>query len=228
VFEDLWVAHSDGSSAVRIATNAGYPSWAPDGARIAYASDNFGDQQVHVINRDGSGDVTLTSAPVSATQTNWSPDGRQIAFVNQADRAIMLINPDGTGLFNVTAGRGEDDSPVWSPDGNTLAFTTGSADQPLESEVAVMSRDGAGRTLLTTHDGFDFSPDWSPDGSRLVFTRSDARDSEVFVMNRDGGNQVNVSNRRGTFETAPDWGGSAQTPLASRLPTAAWFKRRGT
>ncbi|HEX6432644.1 MAG TPA: hypothetical protein VFZ87_00305, partial [Gemmatimonadales bacterium] len=226
VFEDLWVVRSDGSSATRIALNATHPSWASDGRRIAYASDGFGDQQVHIINSDGTGDVPLTSALV-ATQTTWSPDGSVIAFVNVLDRNIMLINPDGGGLVNLTQDQADDDSPVWSPDGTTLAFNTGTPDQPLESEVAVMNRDGSGRTILTSHVGFDFSPDWSPNGSRIVFTRSDPQDSEVYVMNRDGSSPVNVSNRRGTFDTAPDWGGSAQASLASRVAgrSAPWLRR---
>jgi Tol biopolymer transport system component len=216
VFEDLWVVRSDGSSAIPIASNATYPTWAPDGRRIAYASDRAGDQQVHIINSDGTGDVALTAAPVVARQTSWSPDGSAIAFVNVPDRSIQLINPDGSGLVNLTQGQGEDDSPVWSPDSRMLTFATGSPNQPLESEVAVMNRDGTGRVVVTTHAGFDFGPDWSPDGSRIVFTRSVSQDSEVYVMNRDGSAPLNVSNRRGTFETAPDWGGSAQPSLASR------------
>ncbi|HYF39393.1 MAG TPA: hypothetical protein VD930_06900 [Gemmatimonadales bacterium] len=226
-FEDLWVVRSDGSSAARIASNASYPSWSPDGRQIAYASDAPGDRQVHVINTDGTNDVVVTSAPIVATQTSWSPTGGVIAFVNVPDRNIMLINPDGSGLVNVTQDRGDDDSPVWSPDGATLAFSTGAADQPLESEIGVMNPDGSGRSILTTQAGFDFSPDWSPDGSRIVFTRSDSRDSEVYVMNRDGGSQVNVSNRRGTFETGPDWGGSPQPTMAGRstLQGAPWLRR---
>jgi Tol biopolymer transport system component len=226
VFEDLWVVRADGSSRQLLAGNATYPTWAPDGRRIAYASEAPGDGQIHIINSDGTGDVTVTTGLV-ATQTSWSPDGSAIAFVSVPDRNIMLINPDGSGLVNLTQDQADDDSPVWSPDGFTLAFNTGAADQPLESEVAVMNRDGGNRTILTTHAGFDFSPDWSPDGTSIVFTRSDERDSEVYVMNRDGGAQVNVSNRRSTFDTAPDWGGSAQPTVATRgtRQTAPWRRR---
>jgi Tol biopolymer transport system component len=225
LFEDLWVVRPDGSGAARIASNATDPSWAPDGRRVAYASS--GDQQLHIINSDGTADVVLTSAPLVATQAAWSPDGSVIAFVNGSDKNIMLINPDGSALVNLTQDQADDDAPVWSPDGTTLAFTTSRADQPLESEVAVMNRDGSNRNVLTTHVGFDFSPDWSPDGSRLVFTRSESGDSEVYVMNTDGGAQLNVSNRRGTFETAPDWGGAAQQMVASGATrqNAPWLRR---
>ena len=227
LFEDLWVVRSDGSSNNRVASNATSPTWAPDNRRIAYASDRAGNQQVHIVNSDGTGDIAITSAPLVATQTAWSPDGSAIAFVNVPDHSIQLINPDGSGLVNLTQGQAVDDSPVWSPDSRTLAFSTGSADQPLDSEVAVMNRDGTGRTVLTTPAGVDFSPDWSPDGSQIVFTRSETQDSEVYVMNRDGSARLNVSNRRGTFESAPDWGGSAQPSLASHasLHQAAWLRR---
>jgi Tol biopolymer transport system component len=132
--------------------------------------------------------------------------------------------------MDLTQGLGEDDGPAWSPDGSKIAFNTGPADQPLESEVAVMNRDGSGRMSLTDHPGFDFGPVWSPDGRRIVFVRSeDSGDSEIYVMNADGANQTNVSNRPDTFETTPDWNGQGPTTVASRrsLAHTSWLRAHG-
>lgn len=220
IFEDLWVMNADGSGQLKLASNAVDPTWSPDGLRIAFASNTAGDQQLHEINADGSGDTPLTAQPMRASQPAWSPDGSKIAFVTVSEKDILLINPDGTGLINLTQGSALDDSPVWSPDGSRIAFNTGPADQPLESDVAVIDRNGGEPTNLTNHPGFDFNPDWSPDGSKLVFTRSDAGDSEIYTMNADGSAQTDISQRPNTLETSPDWGGQSPVLAASRFSRA--------
>jgi TolB protein len=123
---------------------------------------------------------------------------------------------------------------VWSPDGSRIAFNTGPADQPLESDVAVVNPDGSGRTNLTNRPGFDLEPDWSPDGRQIVFVRTDGSDNEIYVMNSDGSIPTDVSNRPGSFESAPDWGGqalvAARSPLSRfnirSLRLAAMMERR--
>jgi Tol biopolymer transport system component len=222
VFEDLWVMNSDGSGQLLLAQNAVDPTWSPDGLRIAFASV---DQQLHVINADGTGNTPITPTTIRASQPAWSPDGAQIVFVNVADKDLMLVNPDGTALALLTSGSPVDDSPVWSPDGSRIAFVSGPADQPLESEVELVNRSGGSITNLTNSPGFDFDPDWSPDGSKIVFTRSATGDPEIYTMNSDGSGQTDVSNRPNALDTSPDWGGQPSTTVASRAPGASLLRR---
>jgi len=58
-----------------------YPSWSPDGKRLAYQRDLNG-AAIYIINADGSQLEQLThfAAPYEAGDTNWSIDGKQIAF----------------------------------------------------------------------------------------------------------------------------------------------------
>jgi TolB protein len=213
-FDDLWVMQADGAGKIKVAEGAFNFSWSPDG-RIVYTSvADLGDVHLRIISADGSGGVRLTNQ--AAFQPAWSPDGTRIAFVTLGDKDIFLINPDGTGEVNLTQGFGEDDSPTWSPDGSTLAFSTSPLGQEEESKVASVNRDGGNRMILTHGPGFDFEPVWSPDGTKIVFTRSVDNDSEIYVMNADGGNQTNVSNRPDTRETTPDWNGQGPVTVASR------------
>lgn len=123
----------------------------------------------------------------------------------------------------VGCGGGEGVTPP--PTTGTLEITTSTSEplgQALESEVAVMNRDGSSRMTLTDHPGFDFEPVWSPDGTKIVFTRSENSNTEIYVMNADGGNQTNVSNRPDTRETTPDWNGQGAVMVASRQ--SAFYK----
>jgi TolB protein len=205
---------ADGTGKIKVAEQAFNFSWSRDG-RIVYTSvADFGDVHLRIINAGGSGDVRLTNR--AAFQPAWSPDGTRIAFVTLGDTDIFLINPDGSGEVNLTQGLSEDEGPTWSPDGSRIAFTTSPLDQPQGSAVAVMNRDGSSRMNLTDRPGFDFQPVWSPDGTKIVFTRSDDSDSEIYVINADGGNQTNVSNRPDTGEDTPDWNGQGPVTVASR------------
>ena len=53
---------------------------------------------------------------------NWSPDGKQIAFVSTRHRnyEVYLIGRDGNGLTRVTHNPERDDYPAWHPDGQHL------------------------------------------------------------------------------------------------------------
>jgi Tol biopolymer transport system component len=216
--QELWVMGSDGSNPRRLAAEGSNPSWAPDSRRIAYERN----EQIRVINVDGSGDTRLTNQRFGASQPAWSPAGDRIAFLTAideppdrpADRHIFLMNPDGGAMQDLSRGRGDDDRPTWSPDGSKIMFLFSEAADG--SEVGIMNPDGSGRTNLTRTPGFDFDPAWSPDGSRIVFGRSEDDGSEIYVMNADGSSQTNISNRRGTEESTPDWGGRRSQSVAAR------------
>jgi Tol biopolymer transport system component len=216
LISDLWVMQADGTGQMLLATNAEAPSWSPDGQFIAYVRD-IGNIHVRVVNSAGGDDRRLTPDSLSAIMPAWSPDGTRIAFVSLDPNQIRIINVDGSGLLNLTQGVAQDDGPVWSPDGSRIAFNSGPTDQPLESEVTVVNPDGSGRMDLTHHPGFDLSPDWSPDGSRIVFVRSDNGDNEIYVMNSDGSELTDISNRPHSFESGPDWAGTTPAGPAGPL-----------
>ena len=91
------------------------------------------------MNSDGSNARKLAEADAGhGYAANWSPDGKQIAFVvrenpedegaDQSSEALIsniylvdVENAKLTQLTHFTEGRAE--TPFWSLDGNTLAFT---------------------------------------------------------------------------------------------------------
>ncbi len=68
------------------------PSWSPDGAWIAYASDEAGSLDIWKKPTEGGEAVRLTKSLHNESQPAWSPDGRKIAFFSEKDKGgIFLI-----------------------------------------------------------------------------------------------------------------------------------------
>jgi Tol biopolymer transport system component len=201
----IWTVRPDGSEVTKVVDGSD-PSWAPDGRRIAFTADD----QIQVVNADGTGGQTLTNEPGGAFQPVWSPAGGRIAFVTLVQRArevteILVMKEDGTQVSNLTSGRGADSEPLWSPDGSKIAFNT--YDPLLEGtnfEVAVMNPDGSGRTLLTNNPASDGVTTWSPEGDRLAFMRK-ATAIDVYVINVDGSGERNLTNNPAITDDWPSW-----------------------
>jgi len=102
-----------------------YPSWSPDGKRIAFRKiiDN-GNSEVFVANADGSGIRNLTNNPAFDGWPAWSPDGSEIAFASNRNSSyeIYVMNADGTDVRKVANSEGRATAPAWSPDGKTIYF----------------------------------------------------------------------------------------------------------
>jgi hypothetical protein len=190
------------------------PSWSPDGTHIAFVSDRDGNDEIYVMNADGSGQTNLTHNVARDYSPAWSPDGAHIAFVSYRDGndEIYVMNADGSDVNRLTATTTNADYPAWSPDGTRIAFRRD------YGEIYVMNADGSGQTNLThnTSGGTIDTPSWSPDGARIAF-RGD--NGEICVMDRDGTNVRNLSG--GTAEPVQA-AAPAPIPLADYVAAVSW------
>jgi Tol biopolymer transport system component len=182
------------------------PTWSPDGRRIAFTSDRTtaGDEEVWVMNADGSGATQLTTSALDEFAVDWSPDGSRIVFsLNGGTNNIWQIKPDGTGLGQLTTFPGPGGGPYgasFSPDGSQLVLMNilaGSGDQPLG---LVSSAGGLPTTIPNTP--FDsFAPDFTSDGKRIVFYSSDPPappgDDEIFSITPTGSDIRQLTNNSG-------------------------------
>jgi Tol biopolymer transport system component len=137
------------------------PTWSPDGIHIAFTSRRNGNNDIWMMNADGSNLVNLTNNAGEDSQPTWAPDGNRIAFVSNRDGndEIYIMNRDGSSQTNVSHNVASDAHPTWSPDGTQIAFQT---DRDGNSEIYVMYADGSNQTNITRNPAEDTSPSWGP------------------------------------------------------------------
>jgi Tol biopolymer transport system component len=164
-----------------VLTPGRFPSWSPDGHRIAFDSSGPA-SKIFVINADGSGLEQIAGQPAARNiRPDWSPNGGRLAFASgtNGNERIYVIDADGSDLTLLAIGN----APDWSPDGRRILFQRPSAGN---SDIYVMNADGTDETRLTFYAGNDLDADWSPDGRSIAFERepdgSDGTVQQVFVL----------------------------------------------
>jgi Tol biopolymer transport system component len=93
--------------------------YSPDGQRIVFVSNRDGNENIYVMDANGSNEHALTTNLASDTQPEWSPDGEWIAFLSERSGHVDLyvVHPDRTGLRRLTRNAGVEDAPTWAPAG---------------------------------------------------------------------------------------------------------------
>ena len=189
---NIWRLDPARGRATKIAGSTWYesfPAVAPDGDRIAFASNRTGHNEIWVAAADGSNpqQVTFHRGPV-VTAPAWSPDGKRLAFSSEVggNRDIYIIRPDGSQSTRLTTTPSEETNPSWSPDGRWIYFRSDEAGIGQLWKVPV----SGGRSLrVTTGEAIRGFP--SPDGRLLYFVRSvDA--TGLWSVPVDGGRETLV------------------------------------
>jgi len=186
--------------------------------------------------RPADGEVSLL---VHGQELMWmpnvSPDGTRLVFARQYSDPMRWQSPADTGftsmgIFTVTLGDAPEtlaaqavdltdnaffnSDPRWSPDGTQIVFTSEATGNV---EIYRMRADGSDLVRLTDTGRLASWPSWSPSGEQVAFVGlvdrgGDEGDREVFVMDADGSNLRQVTDRPGRDTSAPSW-----SPDGSRL-----------
>ena len=200
VCDQIFTMHIDGSGLSRVSTGQGRTTcgfFLPDGQDIVYSSTH---------------EVSKACPP--------RPDMSQGYVWPIYDYDIYRAKADGSGLRNLTRSPGYDAEPTVAPDGTIVFTSTRDGDM----EIYSMRADGSNVKRLTNRPGPDGGPFFSHDGEMIAFRGrlmkpgpafEDYRslleqklwrpgDLELFVMNRDGSGQRQVTTLGGA-NFAPSW-----------------------
>ncbi|MGB6681215.1 MAG: hypothetical protein WBF08_07840 [Candidatus Bathyarchaeia archaeon] len=146
-------------------------SWSPDGNKIVYTSDRFGNWTIHVIDVESRKEIQLTSPDSISGWPDWSPDGERIAFwsYRNDESQIFTIKSDGTDEEKLTSSSLLKSEPLWSPDGKIMLF--GQKDEYWQ--IWVMNLDKGEQWQISTGEHNHWAPYWMPDGKEVLYYSSD-------------------------------------------------------
>ncbi|OFW24094.1 MAG: hypothetical protein A3H97_18355 [Acidobacteria bacterium RIFCSPLOWO2_02_FULL_65_29] len=169
---DIW--HVDvGSGALTRFTahpaNDWYPTWSPDGAQMAFASDRNGLSSVYRKAADGSGleEMIPTDAGGNSFPTDWSQGGRLLAVdVNRPPTSldVWLVPTDGRKPYALAQTEFQEQTASFSSDGRWIAYVS---DESGANEIYVQTLGKAGKQRVSTSGGTQ--PRWRRDGRELFF-----------------------------------------------------------
>ncbi len=143
--------------------------WSPDGSKIAFISDMDGEDEVYLINQDGSSKPEQLTKGGHAMRyaPEWAPDGKRLAFSDKDGRLYVLTLEDKKVVEVAKDKRGRLRDYAWSHDGGYLAFTMSST-YYFRSLYVWAVTDGQLRRV--TGDLFTVGdPAWDPEGNYLYY-----------------------------------------------------------
>lgn len=215
----IYIMNSDGSDLrqLTIETDSKFPDWSHDGKAITYTA--YGD--IFVIKADGSApSVNLTSSLVEDTQSTWSNDGNQIAFLSGEDNNwnIFVMNADGSNSRQLTD-NGKAYDVTWTIDGRLFSHYEAPGGVCLN---CVMNTDGSNVIDAGGKGSIqEFLPYWTLSGDRVELIAGDHinGNNEVMLVGEIYPDIFKNLTNNPANDTDPDW--PANCGPADEIPDEA-------
>lgn len=183
--------------------NEYYPSWSPNGQKIAHNMAFYdGPYGVYVTDLTSGITSPLAGAEDGGSNPAWSPNGTWIAFDRYyaGDSSLYLVPSEGGEKILM---RGDSIYPDWSPNSQVLVFH-----QPSDGSLRTINTQTGMETLVTPEGAH---PAWSPNGKWIAY---DAQDSiwkiAVNIIGEPQGEPVRLT---GTLAGGwlPTWSADSKT-----------------
>jgi TolB protein len=127
-----------------------------------FESDREGQQQLYVMNADGSGVRRISSGEGRYSTPVWSPRGDYVAFTKQLGGRFLIgvMRPDGSGERVLTEGF-HNEGPTWAPNGRVLMFFRESQGEKGGPKIHSVDLTGYNERVVQT-PSYASDPAWSP------------------------------------------------------------------
>jgi len=180
---DIFIMNADGSGVPERITSTGLArlnvKWSNDGQRLAFYYGGAGTttNEIHVMNIDGTNEVTVASGTYPVMNAYWSPDDTKLVY--SMDDGIWVVDTSPphqkTRVFQTSL---PTMYAVYSPDGNYIMYASGVYPQLQDLYLVDVSGNFIAQLTYDTKFGGGF--DWSPDGQYIAFNSISSGNYDVW------------------------------------------------
>ncbi len=166
-----------------------YPSFSPDGKRIAFSSNRLGPQEIWIVDLDTKKleRLRLPGEDLGAAFPYWARDGQQLAvtrFLPDGTAAIWLVSVDGSLADELVPPKPGLLGSPFSPDGRSLLYSY-RVDGFLQ--LFVLELGSREERQLTFSPSDHYNGDWSPDGRWIILCSNASGVIQVSRIPASGG-----------------------------------------
>jgi Tol biopolymer transport system component len=142
-------------------------------------------------------------AGVSATDLDFSSDGKWVTYVAVPEGTLWRSRADGSERLQLTFAPDRAALPHWSPDGKQIAYASVQPGKPLK--ISVISPAGGGSQDILPESRNQIDANWSADGARIMFGYfvHDTGALNIRIVDLKTHNTVTVPGSDGLF--SPRW-----------------------
>ena len=186
------------------------PAYSPDGKKIVFTGERDGNADIYVIDADGKNRTQLTNDEHRNWYASYSPDSKKIIYSSDRNgiEDIWVMDADGGNKKKLTNNDNKTaHGPTFSPDGKTILFMSDIQGKFGEKmQVWTMDVDGNNLKCLTSRDAYHSGVDYSPDGQHIAYKSNWNGYWNVYVMDADGDNIMQVTDEKGEdLNTRGSW-----------------------
>jgi Tol biopolymer transport system component len=186
---DVWILDVASGKSTRLTFDPGNdnaPLWSPDDSRIVFQSTGEGFPALRQKRVDGltNEEPLLTTAAGGATfATDWSSDGRYVAYARRGPGTIASLDLWALPLFGdrtpfpLTDGPADETNAAIAPDSHWFAYQSYEGGQ---NQIFVRAFPPTGSALQVSKNGGSW-PMWSRDGKELFFLSPESKMMAVSV-----------------------------------------------
>ncbi|MGH1366580.1 MAG: TolB family protein [Calditrichia bacterium] len=193
--------------------------WSYDGKKVAYQEFNWSerDTDIFIANSDGRNVKRLTNVPGGDRTPQWTRDDKQIVFTSGREDSyeIYIQSVNSEAALNLSKHASTDFAPSTCAVNDKIAFLS---DRDGAVHLYTMSYNGSGLKNMTPllksgvpGDGsfegngyWAYQTSWSPDGKQIVFNVLIGSDLELFMVDADGKNLVQLTDNADS-DFCPTW-----------------------
>ncbi len=178
------------------------PAWSPDGRYMAFESRQEGKSLIYVMGAEGRGLRPLAPhVPGNQYNPRWSDDSTQVIFQarSRLNPLILSVELESGRVLQLPAPSSQSLPVMLPPRLPVMVYR--------EGRWGISVYDGSWRSLrhLTDSDvRFRETPQWSADGQQIAFISAEPGQTDIYVMDFDGGGFRRVT-QDGSLKTRLVW-----------------------